>query len=374
MNELKLMIVEDADSDLEVCRTSVDIYQAQKKNDGIDLSINLIECKTVDEALQIVDNSFDGAIIDLKFPSGDDKGKEVWTKIRESFFRIPVIIHTGTPDSIDEDDRLFLVSVLKKGEADYKTEILDSFYDIYNTGMTRIIGGRGKIEETLNEVFLKNLLPQLEIWKNYGKSDTQRTEKALLRFTLNHLIQLLDDDEDQFFAEEVYIYPPHSSALRTGSILPHKTNGSHRIVLNPACDLVVRTGNQINTDRILLADIESTDKAYRFRFNKIDQDQELDDVTKREHKKQTLFNIFNNKNALYQHYLPKVGFFSGGIINFRKLSTFSKKDLKKEYDSPSIQVSPAFTKDILSRFSSYYARQGQPDLDCSQIIGDILDN
>ena len=256
MAVIKLMIVEDADSDLEVCRTSVETYQTQKNDEGVELVINLTECKTVDDALQKIDNSFDGAIIDLKFPSGDDKGKEVWEKIRDSFFRIPVIILTGTPDSIDAGDRPYLISVLKKGEADYQTDILDTFLDIYNTGLTRIIGGRGKIEQTLNEVFLRNLLPQLETWKNYGKSDTQRTEKALLRFTLNHLVQVLDDDEDQCFREEVYIYPPLSNDLKTGSIIKNKDSEDLCVVLSPACDLVIRNDGNFKTDHILLVDIE----------------------------------------------------------------------------------------------------------------------
>jgi len=202
MPEIKLMIVEDAESDLKVCRDSVETYQQKKNDKDVDLKFELIECKTVDSALKEIDGSFDGAIVDLKFSDGDDRGKDVLVKIKESFFRIPVIILTGTPDSIGEEEKSNLVKVLKKGEADYQKDILDVFFEIYNTGLTQIMGGRGKIEQTLNEVFLKNLLPQLKEWKVYGKLDPSRTEKALLRFTLNHLVQILDDDEDQYFQEE----------------------------------------------------------------------------------------------------------------------------------------------------------------------------
>ncbi|MFQ2549269.1 hypothetical protein ACK305_18520, partial [Aeromonas caviae] len=41
----------------------------------------------------------------------------------------------------------------------------------------------------------------------------------------------------------------------------------------------------------------------------------------------------------------------------------SEAELSSQYDKPLIQISPAFVKDIVSRFSSYYARQGQPDID-----------
>lgn len=363
MAEIKLMIVEDADSDLEVCRTSVETYQTQKNDAGVGLVINLTECKTVDDALQKIDNSFDGAIIDLKFPSGDDKGKEVLEKIRDSFFRIPVIILTGTPDSIDAGDRPYLISVLKKGEADYQTDILDTFLDIYNTGLTRIIGGRGKIEQTLNEVFLKNLLPQLETWKNYGKSDTQRTEKALLRFTLNHLVQVLDDDEDQCFPEEVYIYPPLSNDLKTGSIIKNKDSEDLCVVLSPACDLVIRNDGNFKTDHILLVDIEEANAII---------DTVLNGITNRGKKKDKLKNVFGNNYTDYFHWLPETYFFNGGFLNFRKITTCTKDELGYIYDPPHIQISPHFVKDILSRFSSYYARQGQPDIDRTKIIEGII--
>jgi len=372
MPEIKLMIVEDAESDLKVCRDSVETYQQKKNDEGVDLTFELIECKTVDDALNKIDGSFDGAIVDLKFSDGDDRGKDILVKIKDSFFRIPVIILTGTPDSIGEEEKSDLVKVLKKGEADYQKDILDVFFEIYNTGLTRIMGGRGKIEQTLNEVFLKNLLPQLPNWKIYGKADPSRTEKALLRFTLNHLVQILDDDEDQCFPEEVYIYPPLSDGLKTGSIVRKKDGEDLYVVLSPACDLVVRNGGQINTDRILLVGIDMEQKVYGYRFKKIDEDNAITPEEKIDRKKSILDAAFTNRYTLYHHWLPKTSFFPGGFVNFRKLSALSKKDCRKNFEKPHIQISPHFVKDILSRFSSYYARQGQPDIERNKIIDEVV--
>ena len=36
---------------------------------------------------------------------------------------------------------------------------------------------------------------------------------------------------------------------------------------------------------------------------------------------------------------------------------------------PDLQISPPFVRDILARLSSYYARQGQPDIDFHNFIG-----
>jgi len=363
MTEIKLMIVEDEESDLEVCRSSVKVYQNKKKKEGIDLNIELIECKTVDDALKKINGSFDGAIIDLKFSDGDDRGKDVLKKIKNSLFRIPTIILTGTPGSISQEEPSNMISILKKGEADYQGDILGVFFDIYNTGLTQIIGGRGKIEQTLNTVFLKNLLPQLEPWEAYGKSDPSRTEKALLRFTLNHLMQLLDDNEDQCFPEEVYIYPPFSDDLKTGSIIKRNTGESLYAVLNPACDLVIRNNGEYKTDRIMLVEIEKV---------KLIIDVALNGITQKKKKENKLKNIFSNSYTDYFHWLPNTNFFDGGFLNFRKILTLTKEEFRSAYSQPHIQISPHFVKDILSRFSSYYARQGQPDIERKKIIEEII--
>ena len=216
------------------------------------------------------------------------------------------------------------------------------------------MGGRGKIEENLTKVFLKNLLPQIETWISYGKDhledDPERTEKALLRYALNHLSQLLEDDDEEYFPEEVYLYPPMSEKFTTGSVVKEKTSDQPFVILNPACDLVIRRNGKSNTDYILLVEIESIDDGLEGRNNK----------GKRE--------SLANNNRQYRHWLPPTKFFKGGVVNFRKLKTLHKEDFKEQFEKPCIQISPPFVKDIVSRFSMYYARQGQPEIDNKDFI------
>ena len=140
-----------------------------------------------------------------------------------------------------------------------------------------------------------------------------------------------------------------SDKITTGSIV--KTSDKSFIVLSPACDLVPRGENGVpNTDQILLVEIESVDKV-------LDGSQNKGKVS----------DLCSNKRTYY-HWLPKTNFFEGGILNFRKLTTFHKEDFDKDFEKPTIQISPFFIKDIVSRFSSYYARQGQPDIDNKDFI------
>ncbi len=352
MNGLRLLIVEDNEQDLITCRDAVEIYRNKKK-----CEIDIVECKSIEDAFRHLDNSFDGAIIDLKLANEGNEGNQVIQKIKESYFRIPIAILTGTPDVIDND--FFNIGVFKKGDKGARyNDLLDLFWEIYNTGLTRIMGGRGLIEETLNKVFLQSLLPQKDKWILYAKGDPYRTPKALLRYTLSHLIQLLDDDGDRCFPEEVYLSPSFTNRIHTGSIVKEKKTKQMFVVMNPACDLVIHDNDECNTDRILLVEIEKQEKLF--------PDYSLTNLSN--NKKKILEKAFTNKKSLYYHWLPPTDIFEGGFMNFRKLSTFSEEKFEQKFEILLIQISSPFVRDIVSRFSAYYARQGQPDIDYTHFI------
>jgi hypothetical protein len=342
MNTLKLMLVEDEDLDCKACLDSCKVYQ-RKTGHGIDITV----CKNIDVAAERLDNTYDGVIIDLKIRGDSEGGNKISNNIVTSFFRIPIIIFTATPDAAS--DEFEYVEKYKKGEVEYST-IFDKFIEIYDTGITKILGGRGAIENILGRVFQKNILPQRNAWIKYGKEDSARTEKSILRYTLNHLLLLLDEDE-LFFPEEVYIYPPVSDQLYTGSIVKKKIEAKERplfVILTPACDLVIRKNGNFKTDRILLSEIDDLEL-----YN------EKGKIEKR----------INNSLELYLHWLPKTLEFKGGFLNFRKIVTVTAEEYNDLYEKPFIQIAPSFVKDIVSRFSSFYARQGQPNIDTHDFSG-----
>ena len=383
MSTFRLLVVEDDLEDLENYRSTIRGYAAQRGRD-----IKLVECRTRQEAFEKLDKSFDGAIIDLTLFEEDDAGIQVIEKIAKSFFRIPIAIITENLDNWEDslNEKIMLIDVVRKREVNHN-KILDIFWDIYNTGLTRIMGGRGKIETTLDQVFLENLKPNRQSWISYAnegeneedrRESAKRTINALLRYTLNHLLQLLDDDEEDYFPTEVYLYPPvldevtAKSKLTTGSMV--KSDNKWFVVLSPACDLITREGGQF-TERILFVEIEKeadiVNKALK-RLQKITDKEEKERV-----KKDILQKLSRNNHTFYYHWLPPVNFklsndepldFDGGFLNFRKLEALSKKKFRARFEDPLIQISPFFVKDIVSRFSSYYARQGQPDIDSEDFV------
>ena len=358
MNKLppfRLLLAEDDEQDLQSCRDAV---ERQREEQG--RVLDLIECKNPDQAMQTLDSSFDGAIIDLKLGDQGDEGTKLVRRIKERHYRIPVAILTGTPDAADLD--FAYLGVFKKGEPGSSySELLDIFWDIHRTGLTRIMGGRGKIEEALEQVFKESLLPQRGQWVEYGKEDTERTEKALLRHALDHLLQLLSGGEELCFPEEVYLVPPLKSGLQTGSIMAAKDGERYYVVLTPACDLVPRKGGTSKADQVLLAEIQR------------ERDVILPAQGNTKPSKGTVKAAFRNKTD-YHHWLPKTSAFEGGFINFRSLQSVSAERFEIEYEQSGIQISPAFVKDIVAWFSSYYARQGQPEIDRENAIKRFLDS
>ena len=356
MTSIKLLVVEDDPQDISTCRSTVERYQHEKQRE-----VHLVECKDVDEAFNELDNTFDGAIIDLRLGKQGGEGNLVIRRIKEKQYRFPVAILTGTPGAAEQD--FSYIGVFRKGEPGAGVEdLLDRFWRIQQTGLTRALGGKGIIESKLSEVFWINILPQIENWEAYGEANSGRTENALLRHILNHLIQLIDEDIERYFPEEFYLHPPPSRNVRTGSILKAKNGDQRYAVLSPECDLVVRSDGNRNTERFLLVEIVSPDSVYSWfdpqSFNALSQN-----------KKETAKRALENNGARHFHCLPETDFFALGFLNFRSVSTVRVDKLSDGFGlPPKVQISPPFVKDIVARFSSYYARQGQPDIDFTGFI------
>ena len=362
MRKLRLMIVEDVEEELDSCRDEVADYNRDQNRD-----IELVECKTLDEALEKLDSSFDGAFIDLKLTPMGDEGNKVIERMRQTYLRIPIFIFTGNPGTWNESVKD--IKIYRKGAIGYYG-LLDKFCETYDTGLTRIMGGRGIMEKNLTEVFFENLLPQIETWVSYGKEylekEPERTEKALLRHALNHLLQLLEEDNEKYFPEEVYLYPPMSDKFTTGSIV--KAADQWFVVLSPACDLVLKKNGTFRTDCVLCVEIEKTENIVDKVLTETGIKRMRDANKKQKRTEELLEKIFRNNYTFYYHRLPETDFFKGGFLNFRKLQTLSEDEFREQFQQPCIQISPFFVKDIVSRFSSYYGRQGQPDLDSQDFV------
>lgn len=335
MSALQLLLVEDDDRFVDDYEAVLDEYVREQDRD-----IEMRVVKTLADAKNCLDGSIDAAIVDLNLGGGTTDGGEVIDELREHF-RVPVAILTGTPD--DAEDTPPVVGIFTKGEHGFD-EILNLLWGIYETGLTKIMGGRGLLEERLNQVFLKNLLPTLGVWMEYGAQNKERTRKALLRYALGHLVADLEGDETPCYPEEVYLAPPLEDSLRTGTLVERKKEKTCYVVMTPACDLVKRADGKPKTDVVLVAAVVPEADL----FEKLGANANRQKKLKR-----------NNDSNCF-HWLPGCDAVKGGFVDFRRLEWVLWEEFDKKFDHLKARVAPSFVKDIVSRFSNFYARQGQP--------------
>ncbi|WP_447511751.1 response regulator [Acinetobacter geminorum] len=339
MSDLKILLVEDNQSDIQTFRSSLELF-----DDDNEITTDLQTADNYESALTLIrENDFDGIVIDLSLHNSELGGKELISTITNEYkLTIPIIVYTGTPDDIAEYE---YIQTYQKGERESLiSEILNDFRKTKAFGFNDLFNAKGEIQDFLKEVFYKNIYHQKKQWIEYD--DKELVKKAILRHTLNHLTQHIDVTNEKYFLEEMYIYPPINKTPKTGSIIKDISNNYH-IILTPACDFA-----QSKARCILLAEIIAPLDYIRDNFpgNEVSNG-----------RKNKLETILHNKKQEY-HYLPKLSPFEGGFIDFTSVQSYSKDDLTENFSEVKIQISPYFISDILGRFSSYYARQGQPDL------------
>ncbi|EPF6145861.1 hypothetical protein LJQ30_003155 [Acinetobacter baumannii] len=340
MSDLRILLVEDNDTDIGVFKSTLELFE---EDNGITVHLEMSD--NFSGALELIkNNDFDGVVIDLSLNNSDQGGKEIITTIIEEYkITIPIVVYTGTPDDIAEYD---FIEVHEKGKKEgLIAEILMDFKKTKEFGFNDLFNAKGQIQDFLKEVFYKNIYHQKKQWIAY--QDRELVKKAVLRHTLNHLTQHIDETEKKYFLEEMYIYPPINKNVTTGSIIKENNENIHYIVLTPACDFA-----QSKARCILLAEIISPNDY----INK-----NLPSSVKASTRKARLENVIYNKKQEY-HYLPKLNNFNGGFIDFTSIKSYSLDELSAGFGEVKMQISPFFISDILGRFSSYYARHGQPDL------------
>ena len=140
--------------------------------------------------------------------------------------------------------------------------------------------------------------------------------------------------------------------------------GGRCVIMTPACDIGLKNGNR-KADKILTLRILNP--------NEIDAEYSNKGMSKT--KKQKLDRILGNQLPRY-HFIPKAGAIESGVIDFQDKFTISDVDLEQKIKSEVVEriatISNPFLKDIISRYSNYYSRQGSPDFDTDELFDDLF--
>ena len=361
---MKLLIVEDDDAQIQLYEDNIESF-----NKTSDVKIEYDKFLNLEDAKKsLLSPKYDGAIIDLKLSQGTDdlKGLEIVEEIEQNQ-RFPIFIVSGSISSIDDkEENAFLKK--RKRDSNFKN-ILSELVDIYQTGITNILGRKGEIENYLTSIFWNHLSNSMELWVKDKTRTPEEKQKSLLRYTLSHIQEYIDEDIEKYHPSEFYITAPIKTNIFTGDIVSYQDN--RFLVLTPSCDILKRTDGNRNANRILFCKIITLNDGVE-NFNL------LNSKTSENNKNRKRLNSFIENKKQNYHFIPKSNLIDAGLIDFQDKLTIESDKVEELLVSKEMiriaTVSSPFIKDIISRFTNYFSRQGSPDFNVSEIYNSLFDD
>ena len=344
---MKLLIVDDDPKQRKIFIDAIELFNSKGGT--------IITYEEADKLLiaeeKLTRFSFDGALVDLKLGNDDvnAKGNQIISVIK-NFMRFPIIVLSGYLGDLEIEHKTpnNCYKLVNRGDEDYEG-LLIWFDKIYRTGITSILNNQGQIQSNITKVFWKHISEILpEFIKHKEITPAWDGEKVLLRYISSHILEYLeisiDNNLEPVHNIEFYIKPPVKEKIFTGDIIKFKENNSFGLILTPACDLATDIHRaKPKAKFVTIACIYN----YKDVINGRTPDQI--DLLKR-----------NNLDLKF-HFLPETVLFQGGFVNFQHILSIPIKEFEnKEKLEVECVITNPFRKDIISRFASYFSRQGQP--------------
>lgn len=380
MNNIDFLLIDD-DQNQEL----LFIEAINEINETTDLNITYKVVKTPESAMiELYQNYFKAIIIDLKLNNDDNavesdeeiSGNILLRRIIEKEI-VPIVVITGFPDKVSTDIDKSIVKVLPK-ETNLYDEI-NALIEKYSDSVFKIFGSRGEINKNIKELFW-NVIPQCFTSKNQDISllSKEKQETVIIRYISSWLSNkyMFDDKYIDVEPIEMYMFPNPIKQVCTCDIYKKYMDANideYFIVLTPSCDLANK-----KVDEVILCKIKNYDEVQSFKERlEIYNNEQNKESNKAKKAKGDLMKWFRNSHSdsLRYHFLPKVKDFTGGFVDFRSiLSLEYDKERGEIIDDSYLKIgviTESFKRDIVSRFSSYYHRQGQPEFNCDSVLNNL---
>lgn len=366
MSEIKILILDDDATALQNYQNGIARYNKDGENPA---SFYPYIADNLELANVHIDrNKLDTAIVDLRLDREDPpmvSGNDAIARLIESF-RLPVFVVTGSPaDLAEEYEDHPMIKVITRSSIT-TLDLLKEIASLHNSHYIQFFTRNGFLEKKINELYWKHLSHTSEAWLEVAKTHEIEFDKIIARHTVACLNEQLYVNGnigsfDKYHPGEFYICPPIKQHYHTGDIL--EKDGNYFVIMNPACDIV-------NTGRLnyyLLASVKML-KSIPDLQSKIKSDQKYASFYESLNQQgKTYFDDYKkNKKGERYHYLPCFDSFSDSVIDFQSLQTVPTGEERLDEYIGSYErvasISSPFLKDVVARFSLYYARQGQPNL------------
>ena len=359
---IKILLLEDDKGEVDELTTTAERLGEEK---NIQTDFIVFPSLTAEVYEKLVKEHFDFLVVDLSL-SGDDADHFSWKDFIDIVFKkfhIPIIINSWNPDpNIPEENSL--VKLFNRSNS--AEEILNYIFNVYKTGITKVFWRNWPINSTLTDLIYRGELPDIQKWIS-DWTTIFNSEESLARYILSHLESRLSNNYKNFHTEEVYlkvkaeeIGNDQSIKLKTWRIIKQIGTDQLYVIINPACDIA--NGKFVN---IICLHIDPLAEV----FNDQDFIGNINDYLNNQsnNKKEKIEKYIKRKTGDFSIILPKTSLCEGGFINFKKIKSLDHSQISQTtpplllwYEAV-CDIAPLFVKDIISKFSSYYARQWTPD-------------
>jgi hypothetical protein len=361
MHEIRLLILDD---DSEVVESFQSVIKRINRDDKNTFRYKAYVAANLEEAKGIIKyNRLDTAVIDLNLnnskqtdPDNDDGNKAIEELMQN--FRMPIFVVSGEPEKLYEAFQKHpLIKCYARDQFDNGLE--KTIPELFFSESIHYFARDGLLEQMINRFYWEHLSQTIKSWEEVEKEHSVDIKKILSRHTLSCLNEELYVNGnigsfDKYHPGEMYIIPPIKQHYHTGDIIIKK-DGEKFIILNPACDIV----NDINLDYYILVKVTCFTTLTSL-LDKIKKDKPYEYFYESLNKKgKSCYDDCRSNKKDRFHYLPQFGMMSNNVIDFQNITMIPKDEISSFERIASI--SSLFLKDIIARFSAYYARQGQPN-------------
>ncbi|WP_304127802.1 hypothetical protein [Mogibacterium diversum] len=378
MSNINFLLIDDESEQEEIFKSAIDEINAENTSNNLTYKA----VKTPEEAMvELYKNYFQAIIMDLKLTNDDNtsnddeqiSGNILLNQIIQKEI-IPIVVRTGFPSKVSDNINQRIVKVLSKDVPLY--DVIKELIEKYSDSVFKIFGSRGEINNNIKELFWEVMPIYFANEDNdISPLPQDKQETVIIRYISSWFSNKYMFDEKYIDVEpiEMYMFPNPILQVCTCDIYKKnisEDNYEYFIVLTPSCDLANK-----KVDEVILCKIKKHDEIQSF----VDQlncynNESNKNSKKAKNAKLSLAKWFRNSHpeSMRYHFLPKVNNFTGGFVDFRSIISLKyDKDSgeinNEEYSKVGV-ITESFKRDIVSRFSAYYQRQGQPTFNTDSIL------
>lgn len=373
MEYIRFLVIDDEYEQRDLIQQVIE--EINEEQEGIKIEFDF--ANTPDMAMiSLYKNSYQAIIIDLKLLNTDD-GKNSDEEISGNILLktimdkeiLPIVVRTGYPDKVTAIQHNNIIKIYSKDADLY--EVFNELITLYGNSVFKIFGSRGEVDSYAKELFWK-------IIQDEDVTEVDEPEKIMVRYMSSWFMNkyMFDEKYNDVHPIEMYMFPNPIKQVCTCDIFEKEIDGkkSHYLVLSPSCDLANK-----KADQVLLCEIKPYDQIRDFKAELESYNKMLDKTCdKGEKKKADLYRWFRNssKNSMRYHFLPSIKKFDGGFVDFKSMIFINyDKETGCLKDNSYIKlgiITESFTRNIISRFASYYQRQGQPEFNNQIVLNNII--